>query len=98
MGYLDDPRHDFSFAVDLVQWHSPAPEGAAYAAANNLGIFRMALLTDDIDADYAELRERGVTCVSPPATLEMGPGLPELRALLFEDPDGAMLELIESVG
>jgi len=96
MAYLDDPRHDFSFAVDLVQWHSPKPDGRAYSAANNLGIFRMALLTADIDRDYAELGERGVTCVSPPATLEMGPGLPKLRALLFEDPDGAMLELIES--
>jgi len=96
MGYLDDPRHDFSFAVDLVQWHSPTPKGTAYPTANHLGIFRMALLTDDIDRDYAELCDRGVTCLSPPATLEMGPGIPELRALLFEDPDGAMLELIES--
>ena len=96
MAYLDDPRHDFSFAVDLVQWHSPAPEGRAYTAANNLGIFRLALLTDDIDRDYAELQERGVRCVSPPADLQMGPGLPALRALLFADPDGAMLELIES--
>jgi len=26
----------------------------------------------------------------------MGPGLPALRALLFPDPDGTMLELIES--
>jgi catechol 2,3-dioxygenase-like lactoylglutathione lyase family enzyme len=96
MAYLDDPRGSFSFAVDLVQWHAPKPEGGAYRAANNLGIFRMALMTDDIDRDYDELCERGVRCVSPPATLEMGPGIPQLRALLFEDPDGAMLELIES--
>jgi hypothetical protein len=26
----------------------------------------------------------------------MGPGIPSLRALLFPDPDGTMLELIES--
>jgi hypothetical protein len=56
----------------------------------------MALTTDDIDRDYAELVDRGVSCVSPPAELDMGPGLPLLRALLFADPDGTMLELIES--
>jgi glyoxylase I family protein len=64
--------------------------------ANELGIFRMAWQTDDIDADYDTLDEAGVECFSPPATLAMGPGLPELRALFWADPDGACLELIES--
>jgi catechol 2,3-dioxygenase-like lactoylglutathione lyase family enzyme len=96
MAYLDDPRHDLSFAIDLVEWKQPRSEGAPYAAANNLGIYRMALFTDDIDRDYDALQSRGVQCVSAPATLEMGPGIPTLRALLFPDPDGAMLELIES--
>ena len=96
MAYLDDPRGAFAFGIDLVEWKQPKPEGAAYAAANNLGIYRMALFTDDIDRDYEGLREHGVQCVSPPAKLEMGPGIPDLRALLFPDPDGAMLELIEA--
>jgi glyoxylase I family protein len=96
MSYLDDPRHSFSFGIDLMQWKRPKSEGSPYAAANNLGIYRMALFTDDIDRDHDELQSHGVRCVSPPALLEMGPGLPELRALLFPDPDGAMLELIES--
>ena len=30
-----------------------------------------------------------------PPTLDMGPGLPSLRALFFPDPDGSTLELIE---
>ena len=96
MGYLDDPRGAFAFAVDLVEWKQPKPEGTPYAAANNLGIYRMALITDDIDRDYEALQSHGVQCVSPPARLEMGPGIPELRALLFPDPDGSMLELIEA--
>lgn len=38
-----------------------------------------------------------MTCHPLPAELEMGPGLPsDLRALFFEDPDGACVELIES--
>ncbi|MEX0665903.1 MAG: VOC family protein [Acidimicrobiia bacterium] len=96
MVYLDDPRGEFQFAVDLVKWHSPTSDGHAYDRANHLGIYRMALMTNDIDAAYNELCCLGVECVSPPATLQMGPGIPELRALLFPDPDGAMLELIES--
>ena len=37
----------------------------------------------------------GARRYSPPATLDMGPGLPPLRAVFFADPDGTTLELIE---
>ena len=96
MAYLDDPRGTGTFAIDLVQWHNPTPTGAPSSTANRVGPFRLALLTDDIDGDHAVLVEIGVRCWSPPATLRMGPGLPELRALLFEDPDGTVLELIQT--
>ncbi len=96
MAYLDDPRGSSDFAIDLVHWNAPKSEGASYGAANNLGIYRMALLTADIDRAYDELCSFEVQCVTPPLTLEMGPGIPQLRALLFPDPDGAMLELIEA--
>ena len=68
----------------------PAPRGAT-----TVGIWRLALGTDDVDADVATLRSLGVACVSQPAELAMGPGLPTLRFVLFPDPDGTMLELIE---
>ena len=85
------------FILDLVEWKQPQPSGTARRKANELGIFRMALLTDDIDRDYAALLDAGVTCYSPPVALEMGPGLPsDLQALFFEDPDGTCVELIES--
>ncbi len=96
MAYLDDPRGDGTFAIDLVQWRNPTPVGTPSDEANRIGAFRMALLVDDIDAAHAELAAAGVACLTPPATLDMGPGLPELRALLFPDPDGTMLELIEA--
>ncbi len=96
MAYLDDPRGSFDFAIDLVHWNTPKSEGAPYDTANHLGIYRMALLTDNIDTAYDELCTLGVKCVTPPANLAMGPGIPDLRALLFPDPDGAMLELIEA--
>jgi len=94
--FLEDPRGDAVFFVDLVEWKRPTPTGAPYDVANHLGMYRMALLTDDLDRDYEALRHDGVRSVTPPADLDMGPGLPHLRALLFPDPDGTMLELIEA--
>jgi catechol 2,3-dioxygenase-like lactoylglutathione lyase family enzyme len=96
MAYLDDPRGTGAFAVDLVQWHTPASTGEPSRDARRLGPFRLALTTPDVDAAHAGLVERGVRCWSPPARLDMGPDLPPLRALLFDDPDGAVLELIET--
>ncbi|HVM66136.1 MAG TPA: hypothetical protein VMU14_14815 [Acidimicrobiales bacterium] len=78
--------------VVLLQANGAAP---APPAANTVGIWRMALGTDDIDADVATLAAAGVACVSPPVEMSMGPGLPDLRFVLFPGPDGEMLELIE---
>jgi catechol 2,3-dioxygenase-like lactoylglutathione lyase family enzyme len=91
---LSDPVT--GFIVELLEWVEPGPLVERARRANDLGIFRMAWQTDDIDRDYDELGEAGVECYSPPAHLSMGPGLPELRALFWGDPDGACLELIQS--
>ena len=93
---LDDGRPDAGFHVLLVETMTHRPPGVPYQAANHLGIFRLAMLTDDLDGDYALLHGAGVHCWSEPARLTMGPGLPDLRALFFADPDGVTLELIES--
>ena len=93
--YYDDPRGTGAFMLELAQLLDPEPSGAPASAANQLGMYRLALLTDDITRDYADLVARGVPCLTPPATLEMGPEIPPLQALMFEDPDGTILELIE---
>jgi catechol 2,3-dioxygenase-like lactoylglutathione lyase family enzyme len=69
--------------------------GTGPPRANTVGIWRLALGTDDIAADVAELGRTGVRCLSDPVEMSMGPGLPVLRFVLFPDPDGTMLELIE---
>jgi catechol 2,3-dioxygenase-like lactoylglutathione lyase family enzyme len=96
MAYLDDPRGNGTFAIDLVEWKHPRPVGKPSDEANRIGPFRLALMTDDIDRDHLALTAAGVACLTPPAELDMGPGLPRLRALLFPDPDGTILELIET--
>jgi catechol 2,3-dioxygenase-like lactoylglutathione lyase family enzyme len=91
---LQDPAS--GFMVELVEWIEPRATAVPPRRANELGIFRMAWVTEDLDVDYDTLDEAGVECYAPPAALAMGPGLPVIRALFWNDPDGACLELIES--
>lgn len=88
---LSDERGPEVFTIELQG--AGGPIGAP--RANEVGIYRLAMMSDDLDRDYATLLAAGVQPYSPPATLDMGPGLPMLRALFFPDPDGSTLELIE---
>ncbi|HEV8295814.1 MAG TPA: VOC family protein [Acidimicrobiales bacterium] len=86
------------FMVELIDWLHPTTHVEPARVANQLGIFRMAWVTKDIAQDYRILGGAGVSCYSPPGDLSMGPGLPDLQALFWGDPDGACLELIQSPG
>ncbi len=95
--FLSLPGQHGVFTIDLLQWRHPAPVGTPYATANNLGIYRMAMMVDDIHACYETLAANGVSCSGPPVELDMGPEVPvDVWALFFTDPDGACVELIES--
>ncbi len=94
--YLSVPGVPWQIA--LRDWRSPEMVARSPRRANELGIFRHALFCSDIEAEYKRLVAMGVACYSPPLALDMGPGLPsDLKALFFDDPDGACLELIENV-
>jgi len=80
--------------IDLLEWKEPKAEGAPYPHLYHLGIARIALVTSDLDADLAELREMGVELISEPATLP-GPGGTKTRFVCFKDPDGTILELVD---
>jgi catechol 2,3-dioxygenase-like lactoylglutathione lyase family enzyme len=86
-----DARGPEVFSIELTSVAAaPRPR-----IATDLGLYRLAMLTDDLDHDYDALTAAGVRPYSPPANLDMGPGLPQLRALFFPDPDGTTFELIE---
>ena len=87
-----------SFILDLLEWTTPKPTGTPLIEANHLGPFRMAFQVGNADASCAELDRLGVEH-SGACWLEMGPDLPMidgLNAVFFRDPDGTMLELIET--
>jgi catechol 2,3-dioxygenase-like lactoylglutathione lyase family enzyme len=79
----------------LVGFATPGPSLATARPANALGMWRLAMLVGDLDASCAVLDDVGVTTLSEPVAMAMGPGLPELRFVCFRGPDGEVLELIE---
>jgi len=85
-----------SFEIELREWLDPRPVGPAYESANHVGIYRMAFIVADCHVGHAGLAANGVTGLSDPAWLDMGPEVPidGLWAIFFPDPDGACLELI----
>jgi catechol 2,3-dioxygenase-like lactoylglutathione lyase family enzyme len=86
-----DDRGPSVFSIELTRASAPPRP----RAANDLGVYRVAFATVDLDRDYATLVAAGVRPFSPPTTLDMGPGLPNVRAIVFPDPDGTAFELIE---
>jgi catechol 2,3-dioxygenase-like lactoylglutathione lyase family enzyme len=81
--------------VLLVDFTTPPPAFGTARPANAIGMWRTALLVTDLDAACDELGRLGIPTLSPPAAMEMGPGLPELRFVCCTGPDGEVLELIE---
>lgn len=87
-------RSDTRSPIDVLQWTLPGPFGDPYPEANHLGIVRVAFEVDDITAAHARLLATGHKTVGPFETWDMGE-LGERRIVIFKDPDGIWLELIE---
>lgn len=64
--------------------------GSAESAANRSAIIEF--IVDDVDAEYARLRQRLHDVVTEPTTMPWGN-----RALLFRDPDGNLVNLFTPV-
>jgi catechol 2,3-dioxygenase-like lactoylglutathione lyase family enzyme len=81
--------------IDLLEWKEPHDDSPPYPHLYHYGLARIALTTSDLDADMAELRAAGVERMSEPASLP-GAGGRETRFVCFRDPDGTVLELVET--
>ncbi len=81
------------FVIDLLEWREPTDATPPYPHLYHLGIARIALRSNDLDADVAELKAQGVELLSEPATVELGGQT--TRFVCFRDPDGTVLELVE---
>ncbi len=83
-----------STLIDLLQWVNPSDDEAPYPHLYHLGLARIALRTEDFDADLAELAEHGIMPIGEPAEVVWA-GQPTTRIACFHDPDGTVLELVD---
>jgi catechol 2,3-dioxygenase-like lactoylglutathione lyase family enzyme len=49
---------------------------------------------ETLDSVYERLKARGIACYAEPLDLELQ-GYGSIKAVIFEDPDGNMIELIQ---
>jgi catechol 2,3-dioxygenase-like lactoylglutathione lyase family enzyme len=87
-------RADSRSPIDVLEWDVPQPYGVPYESPTHLGIIRVALEVDDIAAARTRLLLTGHAPVGPVETWDMGE-FGVRKVVIFKDPDGIMLELIE---
>ena len=82
--------------VELVQFSPPPTTPTPVKGAGGLGAFLLSfeVRDEELAAVYRRLLEQGIACYSEPQVLEL-PGYGATRAVVFEDPDGQMIELIQ---
>ncbi len=81
--------------IDLLQWLEPHDDRPPYPHLYHYGIARVALATSDLDADMAKLQGAGAEFLSKPARMPESSGS-RARFVCFKDPDGTVLELVET--
>jgi catechol 2,3-dioxygenase-like lactoylglutathione lyase family enzyme len=82
--------------VELVQFSPPPSTPTPAKGAGGLGAFLLSfeVKNEELDAVYQRLQKKGVACYSDPQVVELK-GYGSMRAIVFEDPDGQMIELIQ---
>ncbi len=81
--------------LDIVQWFPATAGGAPAPAQNERGLTRFAVLTDDTDKVYAELKAAGAEFVTTPTTVLTPQG--GWRVCLVKDPDGVVVQITQLV-
>jgi catechol 2,3-dioxygenase-like lactoylglutathione lyase family enzyme len=80
--------------LDLLQWYEDGQ--SLDRTPRQTGLARLALQVEDIDAEYARLKERGVEFMTEPVPITLG--ATPIKIVFFRDPDGTLLELVEVGG
>lgn len=87
----DDPR--CATKLELVENVDPPSLPQPIKAPNEAGVHRLAMRVKNLDATIAEFRSRGIAIEDQPHEIFTMGG--RQRFVLFVDPDGNLLELIE---
>jgi len=90
MSLGDHPRA--ATKIELLEWVEPKTEPAPPRTATQAGVARVALRTKNLMSFTERLRAAGVEFESAPIEIDV---VGASRFVLFRDPDGTLLELIE---
>ena len=90
MSLGDHPRA--ATKIELLEWVEPKTEPASSRTVTQAGVGRIALRTRDLVSFTERLRSAGVEFESAPIEIDV---VGASRFVLFRDPDGTLLELIE---
>ena len=90
MSLSDDPRA--SCKIELLKWTPSENEPPRERSPYQVGVSRVAIRTKNLLETVEELRSRGVEFLSEPHEIDV---VGAMRYVLFRDPDGTLLELIE---
>ena len=73
----------------------PPRSGPNTVERNDLGAAHLAFFVEDLDAFYADTREKGLQYNNPPASMFDENGNLSRKACYARDPDGNWLEFVE---
>jgi catechol 2,3-dioxygenase-like lactoylglutathione lyase family enzyme len=79
--------------IELAGWGAKGTHEGCPPKFNRTGVVRICLLVDDLDAELAAIRGRGIQVVTGPTTLHIKWGT--TRFAFFKDPDGNFIEFLE---
>lgn len=95
VAYLKTPDSDT--LIELIQFLTPA---AVHFECDlfKISISEICFYTDNLEAEYLRLKQAGVEFISEPQDFDFSDdGFGKSRAVYFKDPDGIILELIQSI-
>jgi catechol 2,3-dioxygenase-like lactoylglutathione lyase family enzyme len=78
--------------IELIQWVEPETEAAPQRSQRQAGVSRIALRCKNLLEFHEKLQAAGVEFESEPQEIDI---VGAKRFVLFRDPDGTLLELIE---
>ena len=79
--------------MELFQFSVPTPHASnSLQPANQLGYRHIALVVDDLQEAYSQLKAKGVTFLSEPITVKEPKELDGFQFVYFRDPEGNIVE------
>lgn len=97
VAYLNGSKEIFAPPIELLQFMSKKTELESTDFLKT-SICEVCFEVENIEETYSRLKKKGVEFISPPQSFDFtSQGFGKSKAVYFKDPDGIILELIETI-